>query len=150
MELITRVFDYTNTEAWPKIQANPHQLKIATIITLALIDEAVNPGKFHTKLALVCEKNNIPKINYQLEPNTAKTFFNALSGVSGDPFTQTSQQIQQHIPPKNTQSSQGHTGKVETQYIFKTGITQSSTLSKHSRDILGGKRAVKFQNDLDN
>ena len=35
LELITRVFDYTNTEAWPKIQANPHQLYLCHILVLS-------------------------------------------------------------------------------------------------------------------
>ena len=49
LELITRVFDYTNTEAWPKLQHNPDQTKVSTIVTLALLDEAVNPGIFQKK-----------------------------------------------------------------------------------------------------
>ena len=87
LELITRVFDYTNTETWPHLQTNPQQLKITSIITLALIDEAVNPGVFENKLALHCDVNNVPKITYKLEPDTAKVFFNALTGVGKDTET---------------------------------------------------------------
>ena len=49
LALITRVFDYTNNEAWPKLQHNSEQTKVSTIVTLALLDEAVNPGIFQKK-----------------------------------------------------------------------------------------------------
>ena len=82
LELITKVFDYTNTEAWPKLQHNPDQTKVSTIITLALLDEAVNPGIFQEKLTRSCEQNNIPKVNYRPEPNTATAFYNSLCGAA--------------------------------------------------------------------
>merc|ERR1712121_252724 len=82
LELITKIFDYTNTEAWPKLQHNPDQTKMSTIITLALLDEAVNPGIFQEKLTRSCEQNNIPKVNYRLEPNTATAFYNTLCGAA--------------------------------------------------------------------
>ena len=83
LELITKAFDYTNNEAWPKLQPNPNQIKVSTIVTLALLDEAVNPGIFQKKLTKSCELNNIPKVNYTLEPNTATAFYNTLCGAAG-------------------------------------------------------------------
>ena len=80
LDLITQVFDYTNTEIWPHIQSSPQQLKISTLVTLALVDEAVNPGVFQEKLARYSELNNLPKVRYRLQPNTAKLFFNTLVG----------------------------------------------------------------------
>ena len=80
LDLITQIFDYTNTEAWPHLQSNP-QLKFSTLVTLALVDEAVNPGFFQDKLTRYSELNNIPKVNYCLQPNTAKVFFNSLVGA---------------------------------------------------------------------
>ena len=40
-ELIQNVLNLQNTDSWPKITSNPLNTKISTLISLALIDEAV-------------------------------------------------------------------------------------------------------------
>ena len=80
--LITKAFDFTNNEAWPGLRHNPDQTKVSTIVTLALLDEAVNPGTFQEKLAKSCKLNNIPTVKYTLEPNTATAFYNTLCGAA--------------------------------------------------------------------
>ena len=53
-ELIN-ILEYTDTKEWPNIQSKT-QTKVCTLITLALLDEAVNPGVFQNKLTDSCEK----------------------------------------------------------------------------------------------
>ena len=128
LDLITKVFDYTNTEAWPKLQHNPDQTKVSTIITLALLDEAVNPGIFQEKLTKSCEQNNIPKVNYTLQPNTATAFYNTLCGAATQiPI------VKQHLHQSKTagipQQNNPRAGKEKPHIIsVNTGnITQPKT-----------------------
>merc|ERR1711874_803084 len=79
-ELISKVLDMSNKNDWPTLNTNTQQTKIAAIITCALLDEASQPGIFNQKLDEACEKNNLPKVKYTLEPNTAQNFLAAMTG----------------------------------------------------------------------
>ena len=140
LDLITQVFDYTNTEIWPHIQSNPQQLKISTLVTLALVDEAVNPGVFQEKLARYSELNNLPKVRYRLQPNTAKVFFNTLVGVGDQSAPRT------HTLTKGKLSAGGNRKiSLKTSRRKLSGGHKNFSLksSRRSRDILGGKRALQ-------
>ena len=80
IDLIKRVVDYQNTDIWPPL--NQQNTKVATIISLALLDEANNPGVFQNKLTQSSQANGIPVVNYKLEPNTAKIFFETFTGAA--------------------------------------------------------------------
>ena len=54
---------------------------MTAILSLALLDEATNPGIFEEKLKQACSNNGLPMINYKLEPNTAKDFQRVLCGA---------------------------------------------------------------------
>ena len=143
LDLITKVFDYTNTEAWPKLQHNPDQTKVSTIITLALLEEAVNPGIFQEKLTKSCEQNNIPKVNYTLQPNTATAFYNTLCGAATQiPIVK--QHLHQSKPAGTPQQNNPRAGKEKPHIIsVNTGnITQPKT-SKWLYTV-GGKRNLAF------
>ena len=79
IELIKKVLDISSTNEYPHLKTQDHS-KIATIISLVLLDEASSPGIFDTKLKEACNANGLPAINYKLEPNTAKNFQQTLCG----------------------------------------------------------------------
>ena len=84
IELIRRALNLANNEEWPLPkweQQNPQHCKIATIVTLALLDEASSPGVFNKKIEEACNNNGIPIVKYKLEPNTAKNFQKSLCGA---------------------------------------------------------------------
>ena len=85
------------------------------------MDEAVNPGVFQTKLTDSCEKNGIPGVTYNLEPKTAKRFFNTLCGVGRNQLQDT---------------QQAHRGM---SHLMNT-THQPSKLSKYCRDTMGRSR----------
>ena len=91
IELIRKAIDLSNNEQWPMIQTTnqtPQNSKITTIVTLALLDEASNPGTFDKKLEEAFNNNGLPIIKYKLEANTAKNFQKTLCGAhSTDPNT---------------------------------------------------------------
>ena len=80
IELIRKAINISSEEEFPQIR--PQNSKIATIITLALLDEASSPGIFENKLKEACNNNGIPEIKYKLEPNTARDFRKTLCGAS--------------------------------------------------------------------
>ena len=81
-ELIRKVININNNEEFPNlIKQNPQQSAITTILTLALIDEANNPGVFEKKIEEAYKNNGLPIVKYKLEPNTAKKFQRELCGA---------------------------------------------------------------------
>ena len=77
LELIKSVLDYSNNTTWPALQ----HTATSTIISLALLDEAINPGSFQNKLKKGCEENGLPALKYTIERNTATEFFNTMCGA---------------------------------------------------------------------
>ena len=67
IELIRRAINISNEEEYPLIR-NQSQIgtqnhdKIATIISLALLDEAASPGVFEQKLNEACNNNGLSPI----------------------------------------------------------------------------------------
>ena len=129
MDLIKRVVDYQKTDVWPPL--NQQNTKIATIISLALLDEANNPGVFQTKLTQSSQDNGIPAVNYKLEPNTAKIFFDTFTGAAGKEFS-ISMNIIASSPKRNTQSSTLLRNMQQT-------TKEISRLAQPAREALGGK-----------
>ena len=74
------LIDQTFSNTQPTVTMNEQQTQLTTIITMALIDEAFNPGVFQNKLVTQCEANGLQPVKYSLEPNTAKNFVKTLSG----------------------------------------------------------------------
>ena len=131
-ELIQNVLNLQNTDSWPKITSNPLNIKISTLISLALIEEAVTPGCFEGKLASSCEANGIPAIKYKLEPNTAKSFYETLTG-------QPKNDITQNEHPPNLPCSQS----INAQNIIPehTGTKPKQPGQKFVKDMTGGKKS---------
>ena len=141
IELIKRVVDFSNTESWPQI--NQQQTKVSAIISLALIEEAVTPGVgvFQKKLTQGSIDNGIPQIKYQLETNTAKAFFQAITGATRRDMAQINTEV--------TQAS-----VTDSVIRVTTGTLASEqeklSLSRHYRDSTGGsKRNLDFRNTMD-
>jgi len=81
-ELITSTLNIANNNEWPDIQGNNKQhTKIITLITLALLDEAADPGKFNKTLEDRFKENGLPTINYKLGPKTASNFLETITGT---------------------------------------------------------------------
>ena len=91
IELIRKALHLSSNEDWPMpqtINQTPQNSKIATIITLALLDEASYPGTFDKKIEEAFNNNGLPTIKYKLEANTAKNFQKTLCGAhSAEPKT---------------------------------------------------------------
>ena len=138
LELIKSVYEYTNSETWPTLQTK-QQSRTATIISLALLDEAVNKGIFQQKLSESLEANGIPAIKYKLEPNTARDFFNSFSGRGVQVGTQAGAQANIHT----TQHKQNKQSKETPQPLLPQ-------FSKYSRDQMGGKKAQNINMGLNN
>ena len=84
INLIRKALNFNNTEEWPLPNMStlkPQHSKIATIVSLVLLDEASNPGVFERKLQEACHNNGLPEIKYKLEPNTAINFQKTLCGA---------------------------------------------------------------------
>ena len=50
----------TNKHEWPVIEDKTQNMKLVTIITCALLDEAANPGIFSQKLENALKLNSLP------------------------------------------------------------------------------------------
>merc|ERR1739842_214213 len=111
----------------------------ATIMGLALLDEAVNKGIFQQKLSESLEANGIPAIKYKLEPNTARDFFNSFSGRGVQVGTQAGAQANIHT----TQHKQNKQSKETSQPLLPQ-------FSKYSRDQMGGKKVQNINMGLNN
>ena len=62
-ELIKATLNIANNNEWPEIEINNKQhTKIITLITLALLDEAAEPGKFNKTLKDRLKDNGLPKL----------------------------------------------------------------------------------------
>ena len=84
IELIRKALNFTSDEDWPLPHTDSRKAqhnKIATIVTLALLDEASTPGIFENKINEACKNNGLQEIKYKLEPNTAKNFQMTLCGA---------------------------------------------------------------------
>ena len=129
IDLIKRVVDFSNTETWPQI--NQQQIRASAIISLALIEEAVTPGVglFQKKLTKGSIDNGIPEIKYQLEPNTAKAFFQAVTGAT-----------RRETAQMNTEAMQPPSTDKVIRVITGTPEKGKSPLSKHYRDSVGGSK----------
>ena len=121
LELIKSVLDYSNNTTWPTLQ----HTATSTIISLALLDEAINPGTFQNKLKKGCEENGIPAIKYTIERNTATEFFNTMCGAMSQnrEVTQVGVRIQ-----AGTSSETYNQGETKVQ-----DGTHTETLSKQHR-----------------
>ena len=80
IDLIRKAINLASNEEYPQIGTQNHT-KIATIISLALLDEAASPGVFQQKLNEACNNNGLSTIKYKLEPGTAQNFQKTLCGV---------------------------------------------------------------------
>ena len=156
LNLIKSVIDFQQ-DAWPELSQARH-IKISTIISLALMDEASNKGVFQNKLTEGCKNNGIPEIKYNLEPNTATHFFNTLAGYHAS----TDQSNASNAVTTNTHTthtehnySQGASNTIQgassstSTPIFPPQQGTKPTFSKHYRDSTGGKRPGQFSNDMD-
>ena len=128
MTRIKNVIDLTLNETWPNLNLNKQQTQVTTILSMALIDEAFNPGVFQDKFNRSCESNGILPVKYTLEPNTAKEFVKTMSGARDLDSTQEFQTLTKQLSER---------GKSQT---------PSMQLSKYCRDQMGGK---KYQTNLD-
>ena len=126
--LIKSVLNFQNTETWPKISYNPLNTKMSALLSLTLIEEAINPGCFEEKLSSSCEINGITPIKYTLEPNTAKIFFETLTGNPG-------QDINREIP-------QSHDSNAQHTNTESTGAKPKQLGEKFVRDLTGGKNSL--------
>ena len=162
VELIKKVIDLSERE-WPSIQRNTQHNQISTIITLALIDEAVNPGVFQDKLTKACEDNNIQKVKYTLQPNIAKEFYNALTGKGNQVVPRTSQQAQIHqvlteTPKVTVVRGRGKAvrgrGTGRGTHIIRIDTSNKKTgknmQSKYFRDNMKGSGQLDFEPWMDN
>ena len=129
INLIKKFVDMTHNETWPNLKINKQQTQLTTLITLAIIDEAFNPGLFQDKLNESCISNGVIPVKYTLEPNTAKEFIKTLSGAGGIDSIQKTQTPTMHISDYC---------KLQTPPLH---------ISKYSKDQLGGK---KYKSNLEN
>ena len=84
IDMIRKALNFDNMENWPlpSIESqNPQNTKIATIVTLALLDEASTPGVFSRKMKEAFNNNGLQEIQYKLEENTARDFQKTLCGA---------------------------------------------------------------------
>ena len=79
----------SNTGGWPALPTlcNEKQLTMASVITLAMIDEVANPGSFQESLDKACLDNNLSKVKYTPKPGTALTVFRAICSPNFNPET---------------------------------------------------------------
>ena len=70
LKLIQSVFDYTNPAQYPSLPGNLQQIKSNTLLSLLLIEEAITPGIFYTKLKQTFEHNGLLPVEYNLETGT--------------------------------------------------------------------------------
>ena len=77
-QTMKKAFEYVSNEfpQLPQVMRNGNSS--ATLITLALLEEAVSPGCFQEKMDKLCEENNMEKIIYKPDRKTANAVFNAI------------------------------------------------------------------------
>ena len=139
IDLIRNVIEFSNTEEWPTLQHNSQQTRVTTIVAMALLEEAVMPGSFQAKLTQNLANNGISDIKYTPHPETARAFFHAVCGAAS--AEQITPSISQQQPAQQKQQEQQAQQRQDTQ------TTQHTHFSRHSRDIMGGKKALKFNTD---
>ena len=168
VELIKKVIAQSESE-WPSIHRNTQHSHIATMITLALIDEAVNPGVFQNKLDRACEDNNLQKVKYELEPNTALEFYNTITGTGKHTIPPDTQQTQKQNLEKNAGTAGGRdtatpragavrsvrskdSGKGTHIISVDTGkdTQQRNMLSRYARDNMGMYDQLHLYQGIDN
>ena len=69
-----------NTGGWPALPTlgNDNQLTMASVITLAMIEEAIHPGSFQKNLDKACVENKLNTFKYTPMPGTATAVFQAM------------------------------------------------------------------------
>ena len=154
-ELITATLNIANNNEWPEIQTNNKQhTKIITLITLALLDEAADPGKFNKTLEDRLKDNGLPTINYKLGPKTASHFLETVTGTKTNQIisSNTTSEIQKHIikvstssnPNQETQHQNLRRKPTEDPNAAKKASTEnkinSAASSRYIRDQTGGKK----------
>ena len=127
INLIKNVIDQTFNETQSNLTLNKQQTQITTILTMALIDEAFNPGVFQDKLSKECESNGLLPVKYSLEPNTAKEFVKTLSGATDLNSTQ-------KLQTQTIQFSKYREKRRGIKYKSRTPKIKKSTLTKYTRD----------------
>ena len=76
-QTMKKAFEFISNE-FPQLPQRNSNITTATIITLALLEEAVSPGCFQEKLDKACEENEINKVIYKPDQKTANAVFNAI------------------------------------------------------------------------
>ena len=136
IELIRKALNFTSDEDWPLPHTDSRKAqhnKIATIVTLALLDEASTPGIFEKKINEACKNNGLQEIKYKLEPNTAKNFQMTLCGA----HLQATENIKTAQKNRGNMNRQEPTEQGKTSKYFKdhTKNKNNKTSNIESREI---------------
>ena len=134
-DLINATLNMASYRDWPELQtSNKQHTKIVTLITLALLDEACEPGTFDKNLEDGLKNNELPTLNYKLGPHTATKFFESITGTNVTTDKQNDARIETQEPEQNRP-------KVKTK-INKTEVERNiqKNSSKYYRDQSGGKK----------
>ena len=123
-----KAFEYISNE-YPLLPNTVNKnTTVATITTLALLDEAINPGTFQENFNKACDDNNIGRVIYQPNPRTAKAVFQAICTPLITPETANellkSNDIE--LPRNSTHGSSSHTFRI---------VQSGSLTQKHLRFI---------------
>ena len=122
LNLMKTVIDFSNTNDWPIAQTNKQHQQISTIVMLTLLEEAVSPGSFQANLSKAYHDNGLPNVTYTPQPNTANTFFEAVTGLSPSVYS--------HDPQSRQEQSKFYNKTQGTPKICK------STMTRYAKDQL--------------
>ena len=161
IELIKSVFEYSNTNVWPTMNTKQHT-SINTIISMALLDEAINPGIFQNKLKKGCEENGIPAVKYTIERNTATEFFNTMCGAKSQNRELTQAGIRTQAGTSRETDKQGETqvqDGTHAQTLFMQHKQRQHILKRTQSPLpqfkilqsqLGSKEAKQIYSEIEN
>ena len=115
-ELIRQTINMANKDEWPELKTNTQQhAKIVTLITLALVEEAIKPGIFNKKLEEGYKNNGLPVIKYNLEPQTATKFLEKITRNTSHEITPINKNTQETSSLKSTKPTTGAIGQFKLQ-----------------------------------
>ena len=142
-ELIRQAINLSDRQAFPELISNEKQHQtMAAIISLALLDEASTKGSFNRKLEEGCKNNGLPTIKYNLEPQTATKFFNAMTanapnlpGPSRFPHSTTSTPSKFSRHYRDSTKRQDRSGASSSEDDFNTGAAQLSKKRNTTRPL---------------
>ena len=130
------MLDLSDKKEWPALTINTsQQTQVITIVTCALLDEAINPGVFTRKLEEGCTLNKLPPTKYKLEPNTAQNFFESVTGAK----TKQSQQPTLMQPPSASSTPRTSTKKYDTKRRTMENNTSDDSMDQIS-NLQEGKK----------